>query len=109
METLENELQKMYDSEIHVDIGWIWDGGIDVAIGQTDEVTGRVSKVAEVLPWLQAEIAKHYPASRYHVERMGGEWKPVRIDSRENPQLKRIALEADPQTPKLSIVYKRHS
>ena len=109
METLENELQKMYDSELHVDIGWIWDGGIDVAIGQTDEVTGRVRTVAEVLPWLQAEIAKHYPESKYHVERMGGEWKPVWVDSRKHPQRKRFALEADPRTPKLSLVYKRHS
>jgi len=24
--SLEIELQKMYDSEIHVDIGWLWDG-----------------------------------------------------------------------------------
>jgi hypothetical protein len=109
METLENELQKMYDSEIHVDLGWIWDGGIDVAIGQADEITGHVSKIAEVLPWLQAQIAKYYPASRYHVERMGGEWTPVQVASRKHPQRERTALEADLRTPKLSIVYRRHS
>ena len=71
MGTLEEELQKIYDSEIHVDIGWLWDGGIDVSIGN-DEVTGNVNTVAEVLPWLQAAIAKRYPESKYNVERNGG-------------------------------------
>ena len=60
MDSLETELQKMYDSKIHVDIGWLWDGGIDVSIGD-DEVTGNVRTVAEILPWLQKEIATHYP------------------------------------------------
>jgi hypothetical protein len=41
MGSLEEELQKIYDSEIHVDIGWLWDGGIDVSIGN-DEVTRHV-------------------------------------------------------------------
>jgi hypothetical protein len=68
--TLEQELQKMYDSEIHVDIGWIWDGGIEVSIG--GNVSGNVQTVAEVLPWLQEAIAKHYPDSKYNVERKGG-------------------------------------
>jgi hypothetical protein len=79
MATLETELQKMYDSEIHVDVGWLWDGGIDVSIG-SDDVIGNVKTVAEVLPWLQAAIAKHYPDSRYNVERMGGKWKPTWVD-----------------------------
>ena len=68
---LEEELQKIYDSEIHVDIGWLWHGGIDVSIGN-GEFTGNVQTVAEVLPWLQETIAKHYPESKYNVERMGG-------------------------------------
>ena len=50
--SLETELQKMYDSEIHVDIGWLWDGGIDLSIGD-EEATGHVRTVAEVLPWLR--------------------------------------------------------
>lgn len=61
----------MYDSEIHVDIGWLWDGGIDVSIGNS-EATGHVQTVAEVLPWLQQAIAKHLPESKYNVERLGG-------------------------------------
>ena len=36
------------------------------------EVTGNVKAVAEVLPWLQEAIAKHYPESMYNLERMGG-------------------------------------
>ena len=71
MAMLEEELQKMYDSEIHVSIGWVWDGGIDMSIG-LDEITGHVERVAEVLPWLQAAIAKHFPESKYNVERKGG-------------------------------------
>jgi hypothetical protein len=79
MGTLEGELQKIYDSEIHVDIGWLWDGGIDVSIGN-GEFTGHVEAVAEVLPWLQEAIANHYPESKYHVERMGGEFKPIWVE-----------------------------
>jgi hypothetical protein len=30
------ELQKIHDSEINIRIGWLWDGGIDVRLG--DEV-----------------------------------------------------------------------
>jgi hypothetical protein len=75
MDTLEKELQKMYDSEIHVDIGWLWDGGIDVSIGN-HEATGNVRTVADVLPWLQNAIAKRYPNSKYNMERNGGK-RPV--------------------------------
>jgi hypothetical protein len=82
-----------YDSEIHVDIGWLWDGGINLSIGN-NEVTGNVRTVAEVLPWLQAAIAKHFPTSKYHVERTGGEWKPVWVDPPES-------------RPRLSIVSKQ--
>jgi hypothetical protein len=30
---LEDELQRIYDSEINVRISWLWDGGIDVRLG----------------------------------------------------------------------------
>jgi len=32
-ERLEEELQKIYDSDIRVNIGWLRGGGIDVSIG----------------------------------------------------------------------------
>ncbi len=62
------ELQRIYDSEINVRIGWFWDGGIEVRLG--DELNGflaeeTVRSVHEVLPWLQEAIAHFYPACPY--------------------------------------------
>jgi hypothetical protein len=63
---LANELQKIYDSEINVSIGWMWDGGITVRLG--DEIGGYVVEetvvaAADILPWLQEAIAAFYPTS----------------------------------------------
>jgi hypothetical protein len=65
---LEQELQRIYDSEINVLIGWLWDGGIDVRLG--DEVNGflaeeNVPSITEIVPWLQEAIAHFYPDSTY--------------------------------------------
>jgi hypothetical protein len=62
------ELQRIYDSEINVRIGWLWDGGIEVRLA--DDVNGylaaeTVASAAEILPWLQEAIAHFYPASSY--------------------------------------------
>jgi hypothetical protein len=62
------ELQKIYDSEINVRIGWLWDGGIEVRLG--DELNGFlaeefVASVPEIVPWLQEAIAHFYPTSTY--------------------------------------------
>jgi hypothetical protein len=62
------ELQKIYDSEISLTIGWFWDGGINVRLG--DQVGGfkaeeNVAGVAEIIPWLQEAIAHFYPMSTY--------------------------------------------
>src|SRR3954462_6295022 len=62
------ELQKIYDSEINIRISWLWDGGIDVWLG--DEMNGYVaqeglSSAAEILSWLQEAIAHFYPGSTY--------------------------------------------
>ena len=69
---MEEDLQKMYDSEINVDISWFWDSGIDVKLG--DQMNGydaeaELKTIAEIIPWLQAQIAKHYPLSTYHRSR----------------------------------------
>ena len=58
------ELQKIYDSEINVRIGWFWDGGIEVRLG--DEVNGflaeeYVQSVVEIIPCLQEAIAHFDP------------------------------------------------
>src|SRR5215831_13783322 len=62
------ELQRIYDSEINVSISWLWDGGIQVRLG--DEVNGFLAEetfalVEGILPWLQQAIAHFYPASTY--------------------------------------------
>ena len=87
MDILQEELQKMYDSRIYVAIGWLWEDGIDVSIGN-DAVTGKVRTVAEVLPWLQAAIAKHYPDSKYNVERTKAGF-PSTLTVREHQKLMR--------------------
>jgi DNA-directed RNA polymerase subunit RPC12/RpoP len=63
-----DELQKIYDSEINVEISWLWDGGIDVRLG--DKMNGyeaeeNVRSVADIIPWLQEAIAHFYPQSGY--------------------------------------------
>ena len=60
MADLGTELQKIYDSEINVRIGWFWDGGINVRLG--DEISGflaeeTVRSVDEIVPWFQEAIA----------------------------------------------------
>jgi len=67
----------------------LWDAGIDVSI-RSDDVTGNVKTVIEILPWLQEAIAKHYPNSKYNVERMGGEFRPTWVEPPEyREQVKR--------------------
>jgi hypothetical protein len=68
MMSLETELQKIYDSEINVHFSWLWDGGIDVWIG--DEMDGHLAQktlatASEILPWLQEAIAHFFPSSNY--------------------------------------------
>ncbi len=36
------ELQRIYDSEINVRIGWLWDGGIEVRLG--DDMNGYLAE-----------------------------------------------------------------
>jgi hypothetical protein len=62
------ELQKIYDSEINLRIGWFWDGGLEVRLG--DDMNGylaeeTVKTVTEIIPWLQEAIAHFYSESSY--------------------------------------------
>lgn len=67
---MQEELQKIYDSEINISISWSWDGGIDLKLGHEmhgskfDE-EGAVDKVEEIIPWLQKNIKKHCQGSTY--------------------------------------------
>jgi hypothetical protein len=62
------ELQRIYDSEINVRISWLWDGGVEVHLG--DKVNGflveeTVRSVSEIVPLLEEAIAHFFPASSY--------------------------------------------
>ena len=51
----------------------MWDAGIVVKLG--DEMNGykaeeNVTSLSEVVPWLQEAIRKHYPTSRYNLDRL---------------------------------------
>jgi hypothetical protein len=65
---LEEVLQDVYDSEISVATSWVWDGGIDLGLG--DELNGyvadgQVKAVAEAAAWLRDEACKQYPDSGF--------------------------------------------
>jgi hypothetical protein len=60
MSDLEEILRALYDSEINASISWLWDGGIDVQLG--DELNGykaegKVSTFAEATAWLEIRLA----------------------------------------------------
>lgn len=66
---MEKELQKMYDSEINVQISSFWDGEWHIAIG--DKMNGYFypefdyCSLGEVISSLQDLIKTHYPNSKY--------------------------------------------
>jgi hypothetical protein len=65
---LEQILSDLYASEINASISWLWDGEIDVALG--DELSGyyaeaQVSTFAEATAWLRDQACKHYPDSGF--------------------------------------------
>ena len=68
MADLAIELQEIYDSEINIEIGWFWDGGIEVRLG--DKMSGylaeeNLTSTAEIILWLQEAIARFFPTSTY--------------------------------------------
>ena len=76
---MQAELQKIYDSEINIEISWRDAGPIAVKLG--NEFYGfaaeaSVGNMSEVLPWLQKAIHDHFSLSKYDVERLGGEFTP---------------------------------
>jgi hypothetical protein len=76
------ELQAIYDSEINVTLGWMWDGGVRVRLG--DEIGGfiaeeTVDKVADAVPWFQEAIAHFYLTSTY-ARSLGGFGNPDRAE-----------------------------
>lgn len=52
-------LEKIYDSEIHLRIGWLWDGGIDYSIGSdSNDIWDSNYNKAEIYPTGEPDITK---------------------------------------------------
>jgi len=61
-------LDDLYASEINVDISWLWDGGIDVRLGDQlngYKAEGKVSTMHEAAVWLRDQACQHYPDSGF--------------------------------------------
>jgi hypothetical protein len=61
-------LSDLYASEINASISWLWDGGIDVRLG--DPLNGykaeaKVGTFAEAAAWLRDQACTHYPDSEF--------------------------------------------
>ena len=77
-DTLEQELQKIYDSEINVTLR-TGDKDLFVALGNDFtgfSAQGKLARVADLIPWFQNAIHQQYPCSKYDVERLGGTFTP---------------------------------
>ena len=65
---LEQVLTDLYDSAINVDISWMWDGGIDVKLGDAMtgyEAEGTVYSASEIAEWLRENAVRCYPDSEF--------------------------------------------
>jgi uncharacterized phage protein (TIGR01671 family) len=73
----EEILQHLYDSEIHLRIGWMWDGGVDYSFGTTSNdlwdskynkakihYTGKTN-IADAVREIADHAAKAYPKSTF--------------------------------------------
>jgi len=68
MSDLEEILISLYASAINVSISWIWDGDIDVSLG--DPLNGykaesKVGTATEIAEWLREQAVRHYPNSEF--------------------------------------------
>jgi hypothetical protein len=61
-------LNDLYASEINAAISWLWDGGIDVKLGDPlngYDAEGKVGTFAEAAAWLRDQACTHYPDSEF--------------------------------------------
>jgi hypothetical protein len=68
MSDLEEILVSLYASAISVSISWIWDGDIDVKLGDPlsgYKAEGKVGTVTEAADWLRDQAVRHYPGSEF--------------------------------------------
>jgi hypothetical protein len=68
MSDLEEILISLYASEINASISWIWDGDIDVKLGDPlngYKAEGRVGTFSEAAEWLCDQAVRYYPSSEF--------------------------------------------
>jgi len=68
MSDLEEILISLYASGINISISWIWDGDIDVKLGDPVNgyrAEGKVGTVTEIADWLRDQAVRHYPEQRF--------------------------------------------
>jgi hypothetical protein len=68
MSDLEEILISLYASEINASISWIWDGDIDVKLGDPlngYKAEGRVGTFSEAAEWLCDQAVRHHPSSEF--------------------------------------------
>ena len=68
MSELEEILISLSASAINVSISWIWDGDIDVKLGDPlngYKAEGKVGTVTEIADWLRDEAVRYYPSSEF--------------------------------------------
>ncbi len=64
-------LEEIYKSEIHLSVGWMWDGGIDYKIGaDLSYLGGKVESTCtddfeEAMTIIAGHVAKEYPSSEF--------------------------------------------
>jgi len=68
MSDLEEIPISLYASAINVSISWVWDGDIELKLGDRlngYRAEGRVGTVTEIAEWLRDQAIKHYPSSEF--------------------------------------------
>jgi hypothetical protein len=68
MSDLEEILIGLYASAINVSISWLWDGDIDVKLGDPlngYKAEGKVGTVTEIAEWLRDQAVRQYPSSEF--------------------------------------------
>ena len=61
-------LDDLYASEINVEISWLWDGGIDVKLGDQlngYKAEGKVSMMHTAAVWLRDQACQQHPDSGF--------------------------------------------
>jgi hypothetical protein len=65
---LEEILGSLYASEINASISWLWDGGIDVKLGEAlngYRAEGKVGTFGAAAEWLREQALIHYSHSEF--------------------------------------------